>query len=131
MVPPTKNLAASLLEINSAQVRLFRTRPSPRCLDNAAPCAKLAPPIGSERREMPDEPLQARVEGALNAHFKQDDGSSRPGTDWKIGLKRGDETQTIFVRAYLADGVSKATRDDTAYQGQTVIGYVFDRLGGG
>ena len=80
---------------------------------------------------MPDEPLQARVEGALNAHFKQDDGSSRPGTDWKIGLKRGDETQTIFVRAYLADGVSKATRDDTAYQGQTVIGYVFDRLGGG
>jgi len=80
---------------------------------------------------MPDAQWQARVEGALNAHFKQENGPSRPGTDWKIGLKRGEETQTIFVRAYLADGVTKATRDDTTYQGQTVIGYVFDRLASG
>ena len=80
---------------------------------------------------MAEEQWQARVEGALNAHFKQPNGSSRAGTDWKVGLKRGEETCTIFVRAYLGDGVSKATRDDTSYQGQTVIGYVFDRLAGG
>jgi hypothetical protein len=80
---------------------------------------------------MPDEQWQARVEGGLNAHFKQADGSSRPGTDWKIGLKRGDATHTILVRAYLADGVTKATRDNTTYQAQTVIGYVFDRLAAG
>jgi hypothetical protein len=80
---------------------------------------------------MANQQWQARVEGALHAHFKQDDGSSRPGTDWKVGLKRGDETHIIFVRAYLADGVTKATRDDTTYQGQTVIGYVFDRLAAG
>ena len=53
---------------------------------------------------MPDEPWQVRVESALNAHFKQPDGSSRPGTDWKIGLKRGNEIQTTIVRAYLAAG---------------------------
>ena len=80
---------------------------------------------------MPDEQWQARVEGALNAHFKQPDGSSRPGTDWVIGLKRGDETHKVFVRAYLADTASKATRDNTEYQGQTVIGFVFDRIAAG
>jgi hypothetical protein len=80
---------------------------------------------------MPDDPWQARVEGALNAHFKQPDGSSRPGTDWKVGLRRGAETQTLFVRAYLADNVTEATRANTDYQAQTVIGYVFDRLGAG
>ena len=79
---------------------------------------------------MPDE-WQARVEGALNAHFKQPDGSSKPGTDWKIGLRRGAETHTILVRAYLADDVSTATRNNTGYQGQTVINYVFDRLAAG
>ena len=31
-----------------------------------------------------------RVEGGLAASFKQPDGTSRPGTDWKIGIKRGD-----------------------------------------
>jgi hypothetical protein len=80
---------------------------------------------------MPDEQWQARTEGSLNAHFKQADGSSRPGTDWKIGLRRGAETQTIFVRAYLADSATKATRANTNYQAQTVIGYVFDRLAAG
>ena len=55
----------------------------------------------------------------------------RSGTDWKIGLKRGDEIHTIFVRAYLADGVTKATRNNTNYQAQTVIGYVFDRFAAG
>jgi hypothetical protein len=76
-------------------------------------------------------PWQVRAEGALSAHFKQADGSSRPAKDWKIGLKHGDEAHTIFVRTYLAESVTKATRDDTSYQGQTVIGYVFDRLGAG
>jgi hypothetical protein len=80
---------------------------------------------------MPDEQWQARVEGALNAHFNQPDGPSRPGTDWKIGLRRGAEMHTIFVRSYLAGGVTKATRDNTEYQGQTVIGFVFDQLAAG
>src|SRR5215469_5932501 len=80
---------------------------------------------------MTDEQWQARVEGGLNAHFKQPDGTSRPGTDWVIGLKRGEETHKIFVRAYLADGISKATRNNTEYQGQTVIGFVLERLAAG
>jgi len=71
---------------------------------------------------------QARIEGAMQAHFKQPDGPSRPGTDYKIGLKRGDEVRQIFVRAYLADNLTSAARADAHYQQQTVIGYVFDRL---
>ncbi len=74
---------------------------------------------------------QARLEGAMQAHFKQADGPSRPGTDYKIGLKRGDQTCQIFVRAFLADDLTPAARADTTYQGQTVIGYVFDRLAPG
>jgi hypothetical protein len=80
---------------------------------------------------MPDEQWQGRIESVLNAHFKQPDGSSRPGTDWKIGLRRGDDIQTVIVRAYLADTVSTATRANTNYQGQTVLGYVFNRLADG
>ena len=78
---------------------------------------------------MADTEWQARIEGAFDAYFKQADGSSRPGRDW--GLRRGDELHTILVRAYLAERASKATRRNTNYQAQTVIGYVFDRLGGG
>ncbi len=33
---------------------------------------------------------QMRVEDSLSAHFFQPDGSSRPGTDWSVGLQRGD-----------------------------------------
>jgi hypothetical protein len=74
---------------------------------------------------------QARLEGAMHAHFKQADGSSRPGTDYKVGLKRGDQTCQIFVRAFLAENMTPAARQDAQYQGQTVIGYVFDRLAPG
>lgn len=80
---------------------------------------------------MADEQWQARIESGLNASFYQPDGSTRRGTDWVVGLKRGDETHKIFVRAYLADGVSETTRENTEYQGRTVIGFVFDRLATG
>jgi hypothetical protein len=71
---------------------------------------------------------QARIEGGLNAHFKQPDGTSRPGTDWTVGLRHGGEMYSIFVRAYLSDDLSGKYRKDTNYQGQTVLGYVFDML---
>ena len=74
---------------------------------------------------------QARIEGALSAHFKRPDGSARPGTDNAVGLKRGDETHRIMVRAYLGEAVSDATRKDTRYQQQTVLDFVFDRLAAG
>ncbi len=80
---------------------------------------------------MSAEAWQARIEGAMEAHFKQPTGPSRLGTDYKIGLKRGDHLCQIFVRAYLADDLTAAARTDTDYQQQTVIGYVFDRLAPG
>ena len=42
---------------------------------------------------MTDSQWLMRIEGALNAHFKQADGTSRQGTDWAVGLKRGTETR--------------------------------------
>lgn len=74
---------------------------------------------------------QARIEGGLAAHFKQPDGTSRPGTDYAVGLVRGEKTRRIIVRAYLAGNVTPATRRNTNYQAQTVIDYVFDRLAAG
>jgi hypothetical protein len=72
-----------------------------------------------------------RVDGALQAHFKQDEGPSKPGTDYKIGLKHGADDYQIFVRAYLSPDLSAAARADSDYQARTVIGYVFDRLSRG
>jgi len=72
-----------------------------------------------------------RIEGALSAHFNQPDGSSRPGTDWAVGLKRGDDAYRVIVRAYLSDDATKQTREDTVYQGRTVLGYVSDLLSQG
>jgi hypothetical protein len=69
-----------------------------------------------------------RVERGLNAHFKQTDGSSRPGTEWSIGLKRGDETHSVMVRTYLADDLSPKFRKDTEYQARTAMQYLNDLL---
>lgn len=69
-----------------------------------------------------------RIEGALSAHFFQPDGSSRPGTDWSVGLQRGTETYHVMVRAYLDEGMTRRAQADTEYQGQTVLGYVNDLL---
>jgi hypothetical protein len=75
-----------------------------------------------------EEQWLMRIEGALNAHFFQPDGSSRPGTDWAVGLKRGEQTYNVFVRAYLDEQMTGRARRDTQYQGQTVLGYVSDLL---
>lgn len=80
---------------------------------------------------MPDEPWLMRVEGALDAHFKQPDGPSRPGTDWVIGLKRGDELHQVRVRSYLSADATAATRGDTTYLGRTVMQYLDDLLRSG
>src|SRR5258708_10997386 len=79
----------------------------------------------------PEDEWLMRIEGALSAHFKQPNGKSRPGTDWKVGLKRGDELYTIFVRTYFSEDASATTRADTAYQGCTVMGYLNDLIRGG
>ena len=69
-----------------------------------------------------------RVERGLSAHFKQPDGSSRPGTDWSIGMKRGYESHSVMVRTYLADDLSSKLRKDTKYQARTAMQYLNDLL---
>jgi len=80
---------------------------------------------------MPDEPWLMRVEGALEAHFKQPTGPSRPGIDWTIGLKRGEETHRVRVRSYFSDDMRSAVRADTTYLGRTVMQYLDDLLATG
>ena len=69
-----------------------------------------------------------RIEGGLSAHFLQPDGRSRPGTDWAVGLKHGEATYRVTVRAYLSDDLSPRWRKDQEYQGRTVMGYLNDLI---
>jgi len=77
------------------------------------------------------EPWLMRVEGALEAHFKQPTGASRPGIDWTIGIKRGPETHRVRVRSYFAEDMSPAVKADTTYLGRTVMQYLDDLLRSG
>lgn len=80
---------------------------------------------------MTDDQWLMRIEGGLSAHFREPDGASRAGTEWAVGLKRGDEVHTVRVRALLTDDASRATRRDTKYQAETAMQYLDDRLRGG
>ena len=77
---------------------------------------------------MNDPQCLMRIEGALAAHFKQADGSSRPGTDWAVGLKQGDKTYNVMVRAYLSADITPQAKADQEYQGKTVMGYLNDLI---
>jgi hypothetical protein len=78
-----------------------------------------------------EQPWLMRIEGALTAYFHQPDGSSRPGTDWMVGLKRGGSTYKVMVRAYLSENMTAGAKRDSQYQGQTVLGYIGDLLAQG
>src|SRR5580704_11660111 len=53
-----------------------------------------------EKSAMEDPRWKIEITGGLNAHFKQPDGPSMPGTDWAVSLKRGAENHRILVRSY-------------------------------
>jgi hypothetical protein len=74
---------------------------------------------------------QIGIENALSAHFFQPDGTSQPGTDWCVGLKRGEQTYYVTVRSYLSCDMTKRARKDTEYQMHTVLGYISDLLAHG
>jgi hypothetical protein len=79
-----------------------------------------------------EDQWQIGIEGALSANFFQPDGTSRPGTDWSVGLKNGNqEKQHVTVRSYLSADMTRRARKDTGYQAQTVMGYVSDLLAQG
>jgi hypothetical protein len=69
-----------------------------------------------------------RIEGAMNASFFQQDGSSRPGTEWAVGLKNGEDEFRTLVRSYLDPGVTAATAQNIEYQARTVMQFVWDIL---
>ena len=69
-----------------------------------------------------------RVEGGFAAHFNVPDGPSRPGVHWAIGLKQGDETYKVFVKALFADDATPQTKQDQEYQAQVAMQYLNDQL---
>jgi hypothetical protein len=72
-----------------------------------------------------------RVENGLSAHFKEPNGASRPGVHWAIGLKRGEETYKVLVKALLTDDATSETRRNQEYQARTAMQYLGDQLAAG
>jgi hypothetical protein len=72
-----------------------------------------------------------RIESGLAAHFKQDDGPSRPGVMWRVGLRHEGHDYQVHVKALLADDATRATRKDERYQAQTAMDYLADLLASG
>jgi hypothetical protein len=72
-----------------------------------------------------------RVEGGLSAHFKVPGGPSRPGVQWAIGLKQGERTYNVLVKALFADDATPETRANQEYQGQVAMQYLNDCLNKG
>jgi hypothetical protein len=64
--------------------------------------------------------FDVQVTSALRAHFRQPDGSSRPGTDWVVLLADRDEEHRILVRSYSDDAVATSV----AQQMETVCDFV-------
>jgi hypothetical protein len=77
-----------------------------------------------EKPPMEQHGWEIKITGGLNAHFKQPDGPSKPGTDWAVTLKRGPEVHRILVRSY-ARGDGKTSQQDEI---SMVLRYVADRL---
>jgi hypothetical protein len=69
-----------------------------------------------------------RIEEGLAAHFKMDGGGSRPGVDWVIGIKRGEDTYKVPVRVLFAENASPETQADQEYQARSAIQYLRDQL---
>jgi hypothetical protein len=72
-----------------------------------------------------------RIEGSLAAHFNEQNGPSRPGIMWTVGLKHGEETYKVMVKGLLADDATPETRENKGYQAETVMQYLNDQLNSG
>ena len=80
---------------------------------------------------MIENPWLITIKSGLSAHFKEEDGSSRPGVDWIIELTRSDEKHGVLVKALLADDATPETRENQEYQAQVAMQYLNDRLNQG
>jgi len=80
---------------------------------------------------MSDGEWLMRIENGLSAQFKEPNGTSRPGVHWAIGIKRGEETFKVLVKALLTDDATSATRRDQDYQARTAMQYLNDQLKSG
>lgn len=78
-----------------------------------------------------NDPWLMRIEDGMSAHFLQPTGASRPGIDWRIGLKRGEEIHTVMVRTYAADDLAPELKKDPTFLADTAMSYLNDLLNQG
>jgi hypothetical protein len=69
---------------------------------------------------------QVVVIRGLKAHFKQDDGSSKAGTDWAVAIRDDLREHKILVRAY-ADDVLQADQTQEAAMVGDFVGRLLDQ----
>jgi hypothetical protein len=67
------------------------------------------------------------VVDALRAHFKQADGTSRPGVDWAVSLTKPGQERRIIIRSY-SDEVPDQPSEKAA---QSIVSFVAGLLGSG
>lgn len=58
----------------------------------------------------------------LKVHFKQPDGTSRPGTDWMVAVNDGRRECRILVRVYAGDVAKVGQQRETAMVVEYVAG---------
>ena len=71
---------------------------------------------------------QAMIHEGLAANFEMEGGASRPGVDWSISLKDGDDDYKLMVRMLFDVDVSEETKSDQDYQCRTTVQYLFDQI---
>ena len=69
---------------------------------------------------LPGNGWHISINGGLQAHFRQPNGTSRAGTDWAVGLNDGKTEQRVLVRTYSEDVVGMTPEK----QAQLVIEFV-------
>lgn len=67
------------------------------------------------------------ITNGLQAHFRQSNGSSRPGTDWVVVLSDGSRERRALVRTYT----DRSPRSTVEHHAAAAVAYVSQMLENG
>lgn len=71
-----------------------------------------------------------RVEKGLSAHFKQENGPSRPGVMWAVDIKSegSERVYKAMVKALFADNLLPELQKNQEYQAQVAMQYLKEKI---
>jgi len=74
-----------------------------------------------------------RVENGLSAHFKQENGPSKPGVMWSIHMKEAasEIVYQAMVKALIADDLATDLKTNKEYQAQVAMQYLNEKISTG